>query len=260
MNVASWLSQTKLKIPALDAELILLNILGQTDRTWLVTHADQILTDGENQTADQSVARRQKGEPLAYILGYKEFYGRNFKVTPDTLIPRPETEDIFDLIPAEAQTILDLGTGTGCIGITTKLEHPEKTVICSDISQKALEIAKENAKNLQADVQFIESSLLNQIPNEPDLVIANLPYVDPDWDWLDHKSLDYEPALALYAKDQGLELIKKLIDQAKNRQIKYLILEADPSQHETIINYAQKQNYNLEKQQNFILKLRIITV
>ena len=260
MNVASWLKQTKLKIPALDAELILLNILGQTNRTWLITHADQILTDTEIETADQYTARRQNGEPLAYVLGYKEFYGRNFKVTPDTLIPRPETEDIFDLIPAEAQIILDLGTGTGCIGITTKLEHPEKTVICSDISPKALEIAKENAQNLQADVQLIESNLLNQIPNEPDLVIANLPYVDPDWDWLDHKSLDYEPTLALYAKDQGLELIKKLIDQAKNRQIKYLILEADPSQHEAIINYAQKQNYNLEKQQNFILKLRIVTV
>ena len=258
MNVASWLKQTKLKIPALDAELILLNILGQTDRTWLVTHADQILTDTDIKTADQYAARRQNGEPLAYILGYKEFYGRNFKVTPDTLIPRPETEDIFDLIPAEAQIILDLGTGTGCIGITTKLEHPEKTVICSDISSKALEIAKENAQNLQADVEFMESDLLDQISIQPDLIIANLPYVDPDWDWLDHKSLDYEPSLALYAKDQGLELIKKLLDQAKTRQIKYLILEADPYEHDEITKYARLAGYDLTQKSGYILKLKLL--
>ena len=255
MNVASWLKQAKSKISSLDAELILLDILSQTDRTWLITHADYELSEAEQQKADQYLKRREGKEPLAYILGYKEFYGRKFKVTPDVLIPRPETEDIFDLIPNNAKIICDIGTGSGCIGITAKLEHPDKTVICSDISKPALEIAKENTKALHADIEFVQSDLLEQITTKPDLIIANLPYVDPNWDWLDHQSLDYEPDLALYASEEGLELINRLIAEADVKNIKYLILEADPCQHAKIINDAKKHHYELQAQNHFILKL-----
>lgn len=254
MNVASWLKQARTKISPLDADLILLDILNQVDRTWLITHANYELSEKERQKANQYQSRREAKEPLAYIFGYKEFYGRKFKVTPDVLIPRPETEDIFDLIPNDAEIICDIGTGSGCIGITIKLNHPDKTVICSDISESTLKIARENAKNLHADINFIQSDLLKSITIKPDLIIANLPYVDPNWDWLDHQSLDYEPALALYAPEEGLELINKLIAEASVKNIKYLILEADPCQHVQIINTAKKHHYKLQAQNRFILK------
>ncbi len=254
MNVASWLKQARTKISPLDADLILLDILNQADRTWLVTHANHELSTDGQQKANQYLKRREDKEPLAYILGYKEFYGRKFKVTPDVLIPRPETEDVFDLIPNDAKIICDIGTGSGCIGITTKLEYPDKTVICSDVSKAALEVAKENAKALHADIEFVQSDLLEQITTKPDLIIANLPYVDPNWDWLDHQSLDYEPALALYASEEGLELINRLIAEADVKNIKYLILEADPCQHAQIINTAKKHHYKLQAQNHFILK------
>ena len=195
------------------------------------------------------------------------FYGREFIVNQDVLTPRPETEQLIDEVlplcgkpilpgikppkPAldpQNLTILDVGTGSGCIAITLNLELPQTKIYASDISKKTLKIAQKNAKNLGAKVKFITSDLLENIDFTPDITVANLPYVDKNWDWLDQESLKQDPALALYAKDHGLELIKKLIDTNKS---KYLILEADPSQHQEIIEYAK--NYKLIKQNGFIL-------
>lgn len=195
------------------------------------------------------------------------FYGRNFYVDENVLTPRPETEQIIDevlslcgkpilpgvepeksVLDPQNITILDVGTGSGCIAITLSLELSGATIYASDISEKALKIAKENAKNLGAKVDFITSNLLENINITPDLIVANLPYVDKNWDWLDKESLKQDPNLALYAEDGGLRLIKGLIDTVNS---KYLILEADPSQHQDIINYAK--NYRLIKKNGFIL-------
>lgn len=203
--------------------------------------------------------------PKAYRDGYIDFYGRKFFVTPDVLIPRPETEQMIDAVlnlagkaylpgvkPSknvlpEKPVILDVGTGSGCIGITLKKELPEAEVYVSDISEKALEVAKKNASG--APIYFIISHLLEKVKFTPDIIVANLPYVDENWDWLDKDSLSYEPSLALYAKDHGLALIKELIDTSTS---KYLILEADPCQHEEIIRYANKK-YQLVETRGFIL-------
>ncbi len=195
------------------------------------------------------------------------FYGRDFLVNQDVLTPRPETEQLIDtalslcgksILPGvkpekptinpQNLTILDVGTGSGCIAITLKLELPEAKLYASDISKKALKIAQKNAKNLGAKIDFITSNLLENINFTPDITVANLPYVNKNWDWLDQESLRDDPDIALYANDHGLELIKKLIDTNKS---KYLILEADPSQHQIIINYAK--NYQLLKQAGYIL-------
>ena len=194
----------------------------------------------------------------AYKKGFQDFYGRDFIVTPDVLVPRPETESIIDIVKSlagkpilpgvkapkakitEDSSILDIGTGSGCIAITLKKELPLAKVTGADINESALEIAGKNAKNLDADVKFIQSNLLKDITDDYDIVIANLPYVDPEWDWLDKEALSIEPEIALYAEDHGLALIKKLIDQIKTDLPKYLILEADPCQHEEIIKYAAK--------------------
>ncbi|MBQ2695532.1 peptide chain release factor N(5)-glutamine methyltransferase [Candidatus Saccharibacteria bacterium] len=213
--------------------------------------------------------------PLAYQKGYQDFYGRDFIVTPDVLIPRPETEQIIDAVltlagkpylpgvkPTPRQlppnpTIIDIGTGSGCIAITLKKELPSATIYATDISENALKIAQKNAKTHGASIITIISHLLENVKQTPvpDLITANLPYVDKNWDWLDRSALSHEPSLALYAEDNGLALIKQLITQSATRQIKYLVLEADPCQHQSIITYAKTANYTLIKIRGFALTL-----
>ena len=254
MTICEWLKNTAQKIDRLDAELILVHFLQASDRSYLAAHSDDELSD--TSTIDSYAARRAEGEPLAYILGYREFYGRRFFVTPNVLIPRPETETIIDIVKElKPAKILDVGTGSGCIAITCALET-DTQVDAVDISDDALRIAQKNAAHHGAKVNFHKSDLLTNFTPEPDtVIIANLPYVDAGWDWLDHKSLDHEPSLALYAEQDGLELIYKLIDQYPSNAAG-LILEADPCQHEAIINYATKNSLKLEKQQDYIIFLR----
>ncbi|MBQ3433002.1 peptide chain release factor N(5)-glutamine methyltransferase [Candidatus Saccharibacteria bacterium] len=201
------------------------------------------------------------------------FYGREFRVNPDVLIPRPETEMVIDAVlnlvgksylpgvrPGEARlphdlTILDVGTGSGCIAATLKLELPEAHIIASDVSEKALVVARDNAKQLKAKIEFVQADLLDGVEITPDLVVANLPYVDENWDWIDKKALSKEPSLALYAGGGGLAIIRRLIDQVAKREIKHLILEADPSQHQSIINYVNKKGLTLGETRGFALYL-----
>lgn len=206
---------------------------------------------------------------------YRDFYGRDFYIDENVLIPRPETEQLIDTVLNLAGTpylpgvrptprrlpttpiILDVGTGSGCIAITIKKELPEARVYATDISAPALRIAQKNAAHHDAPITFIISHLLEKVNSTnfpiPDLVVANLPYVDPDWNWLDQATLSHEPAIALYADDHGLALIKQLIDQAAGLRIKYLVLEADPCEHRDITEYAQKAGFNLLETRGFIL-------
>ena len=203
----------------------------------------------------------------------QDFYGRDFIVTPDVLIPRPETEMIIDTVlnlvgkpflpgvkPSEPKlpediTILDVGTGSGCIAITLDLLLPQAKIVATDVSDKALKIAQKNASELGAEVEFLQSDLLKNVKVKPDLIVANLPYVDENWDWIDKEALSKEPALALYAKDGGLELIFKLIDQVAERGVHHLVLDADPCQHERITSYAKKKGLALRETRGFILYL-----
>ncbi len=214
-------------------------------------------------------------KPIVYQLGFIDFYGRNFKVTPDVLIPRPETEQLIDealnlagqaYLPGvkpgkrelkESPLILDVGTGSGIIAITLKLELPDPTVIGLDISEAALKVAKENAENLKADIELKTSDLLkNYNGEEPDLVTANLPYVDRTWDWLDLKSLEAEPELALFTEDGGLKLIKQLLTQIKDKNWHpRILLEMDPSQQETLISFANTLGFKHQKTTGFIVSL-----
>ena len=201
------------------------------------------------------------------------FYGRDFIISPDVLIPRPETEMMVDTVlnlvgkpylpgvkPSKAKlpqdlVIADVGTGSGCVAITMKMELPDAKVVATDISEKALKIAEKNADNLGAKIEFLQSDLLEKVDTKPDLIVANLPYVDENWEWVDKGALSKEPALALYADNGGLKLIYKLIDQVAERGIKHLILEADPCQHGRIINYAKEKGLTLRETRGFILYL-----
>lgn len=243
MNVSSWLKNAAKTIDRLDAELILAHSFGK-ERTFLHAHPDYELGPAQIAQAGQYLQRRAQDEPLAYIIGSKDFYGRQFDVTPDVLIPRPETEALIEaakrLKPAK---ILDVGTGSGCIAITLAKELPEAQITGVDISPRALEIAQKNAQKHHAKVVFRQSDLLKGLSEAEkyDLVVANLPYVDRNWPWLGSE-LAFEPETALYAEDGGLELIKELIRQAPAHLEPrgYLLLEADRSQHAKITAFARE--------------------
>lgn len=212
---------------------------------------------------------------MSKSLKSKEFYGRDFIITKDVLIPRPETEQAIDMvldlsgksylpgvkpnqrILPENPIILDVGTGSGCIAITLSLELPEAKVYASDISEPAIRIAQKNAENLNASITTIISHLLKNIKFTPDLIVANLPYVDETWDWLDKESLKKEPSIALYADDRGLALIKELIKEASVRKIKHLVLEADPCEHQEILDYAKEHKYILQRITGYIMYLKM---
>ena len=255
VQISDWLEIATKKLkeaevasPQLDAELLLAHTLGKP-RTYLHTNYHDSIDNDTVALADKILMRRIQREPMAYILGSKEFYKRDFTVTHDTLIPRPETEQLveklIEMVTSRNKplSILDVGTGSGCIGLTLKLELPNSAVTLLDISDKALDIAKLNAKKLNADASFMQSDLLQNVDQTYDIIVANLPYVSPGWQV--SPEVKYEPSLALYADNEGLVCIKNLIKQTPGRLNGngILALEADPKQHQLIIGYATKYRF-----------------
>ena len=245
----------------LDAELILANTL-RKNRTYLHAHLDEEIDPRRFDIANARLDLRLDRVPIAYILGYKEFYGRKFTVSPSVLIPRPESEDLISLFleltagEIAEKVLIDVGTGSGCLGITAKLERSNLSVILSDISKPALNIAEKNANALNADVHIQQQSLLNGQLRPVDYIFANLPYVDKNWDV--SPELQYEPDIALFAEDEGLKLILQLISQAPRCLTPegLLFIEADPQQHNRIIDEAMKNGFVKERVLNYILVLR----
>lgn len=204
--------------PNIDVERLLVHVMGKKDTSWLYAHGDTQLTSLQEDQFKQYIERRAKGEPLAYILGYTEFYGRKFAVTPDVLIPRPETEELvrqsLEYIKPRAKqtfTVADIGTGSGCIAITLALELP-KTVhlIATDVSPRALEIARKNAEHhgVASSIEFREGDMLEPLQNTPlNLIVSNPPYVptaelrEPPTN--ETRGLAFEPHNALDGGEDG---------------------------------------------------------
>ena len=269
MIISDWLKIATKSLKAesipsarLDAELILANTL-RKNRTYLHAHLDEEIDPRRFDIANARLDLRLDRVPIAYILGYKEFYGRRFTVSPSVLIPRPESEDLISLFleltasEIAEKVLIDVGTGSGCLGITAKLERSNLSVILSDISKPALNIAEKNANALNADVHIQQQSLLNGQLKPVDYIFANLPYVDKNWDV--SPELQYEPKIALFAEDEGLKLILQLISQAPRCLTPegLLFIEADPQQHNRIINEAVKNGFVKERVLNYILVLRL---
>ena len=225
------------------------------------------------------VSQRTKGKPIAYLLGYKYFYGLRFKVTKDTLIPRPETELLIDEIinltpllaspiPVEERaagsppkiggvrggikqrrfSILDIGTGSGCIAISLKKHLPHVNITASDISKKALTVAKQNAKNYKIKINFIESNLFKNIAKQKfDIIIANLPYV-PITDYkILHSNLKFEPKIALTDGTINFQIFQNFFSQVRPyiNQSTIILLEIDPKTKKHLNRYA-KNNYSID--------------
>lgn len=227
----------------LDSELIVSHVLNLS-RLELITKDEDFVTKEQQNLIDELISRRISDEPLAYLLNKKEFYGRDFYVDNSVLVPRIETESIIFNLPRDnrPKKVLDIGTGSGCIAITIKLEKPDYIVDALDISENALKTAELNAKNLSANVHFFHSNLLSNVKDKYDLIIANLPYVDDSWN-IDLNTLSYEPSSALFAKREGLDLIYKLLDEVDKiaNQNALLYLESDETQIPKIIEYTKNK-------------------
>lgn len=268
MTIADWLQRATAQLAdsgsqsaRLDALLLVSDLCGQ-NTAWTLAHSEQVLSSDQLPELDHTLRRRLQGEPMAYIRGHQEFFGRTFRVTPDVLIPRPETEALAELLLALPRTtgdrLLDVGTGSGCIAITAKLEAPELHVTATDVSELALQVAKRNARQLAADVEFRQQSLAASPDNHDQFtfIVANLPYVDRGWER--SRETGFEPALALYANDDGLELIKELIEQCQTalRPSGFLLLEADPRQHQAICSWANAHGLRPDTQRPFALSFK----
>lgn len=245
----------------LDAELILAHTI-RKPRIYVHANSYLHLTERQEDIAGARLELRLEHTPIAYIIGHKEFYGRQFKTTPAALIPRPESEAMIEvlgnilpknltLLP-ETLHVVDVGTGTGCLGITAKLEWPELDVTLVDISNHALTLAKENAAELGAKVTFLKNDLLRGYGLPVDIVLANLPYVDPAWDV--SPDTRAEPELALFADDGGLSLIRELIGQAGLllRPGGHLLLESDTRQHRAVTAIAKEHGFTLTRTEGLI--------
>ena len=231
--------------------MILAHVLG-VSRALLIAHPERLLDAEKGQLVQSLFARRAAGEPIAYLLGTREFYGREFLVSPATLIPRPETELLVKqalvrlsghLMPASRASdsvsssdcgsrpcsdgsrprldgpyarVLDLGTGSGAIAVSLALECPDAVVVAADISPDALKIAAENARRLNADVAFVESNWYTHLANRKfDLIVANPPYVAGGDEHLSQGDLRFEPQIALTDESaDGLTSIRAIIDGA----------------------------------------------
>ena len=224
----------------LSAELLLMHVLGR-DRTWLYTHPEAPLDLYVLAKYFALIARRAAGEPAQYLTGKQEFWGLDFEVTPAVLIPRPETEHIIEVAlerlgprgikinmrtgePSPALRIADVGTGSGCLAVALARELPHATIVATDISGPALEVARRNAaRNGVADqIQFIETDLLEaELQSSAhgaqpfDLIVSNPPYVaTSDAPSLQREVRDHEPASALFGGPTGVEIYTRLIGQA----------------------------------------------
>lgn len=207
----------------LDAQLLLAHVLA-VSTSYFYTWPEKLVSAADVERFDGLLARRELGEPVAYLLGQQEFWNLDLEVAPCTLIPRADTERLVEvalsmLDVSEASRILDLGTGTGAIALSLALELPKSTVIGVDLVEEAVALAKRNAtRNQLANATFIQSSWFDALGGcEPfDLIVSNPPYIDPDDEHLSQGDVRFEPKSALVAENHGMADIEHIIQIAPN--------------------------------------------
>ena len=233
----------------LDSQVLLAYALN-VSRTWLFTWPDKAL-DGATLTAFSAlIDERKSGTPIAYITGYRDFWSLRLKVTPDTLIPRADTELLVETALTLKNVekpcdVIDLGTGTGAIALSLANECPSWRITATDINPETLAVAKENAQNLELTVSFKESAWFDAISDRFDLIIINPPYIESDDPHLQQGDLRFEPAGALASGKDGLDDIRLLVKQALKHLKKdgYLLLEHGYQQADAVRNLMTKAGY-----------------
>jgi release factor glutamine methyltransferase len=227
------------------------------DRTFLISHAEDLLGDDEWRRFGDAVERRRAGEPTQYITGVPDFYGRSFRVTPDVLIPRPETELVVEaalgVMGADA-VVCDVGTGSGCIAVTLLCERSEARAVAVDVSEAAMEVARLNARALSVAerIEFVRSDCFDELKPAAarfDLVVSNPPYVSASMlPGLQREVRDHEPKIALSPGADGLSVIRRLLADAPHfiRGHGHLIMEIGFDQGEKVQALIDKTVWTLQ--------------
>lgn len=237
---------------ALEARLLLQETLGAS-HAWLLTHEDDALTADNARAFEDKLQRRLRGEPVAYILGHREFYGLELAVSADTLIPRPDTETLVEaalerIPPHQSCKVLDLGTGTGAIALAIASQRPDAELTAVDFSKKALEIATGNANQLNiSNVRFLQSDWFSNLDGETfDVIVSNPPYIAAKDPHLLQGDLRFEPKSALTSGSDGLDDIRKIVDAAKMHLYfnGWLILEHGYNQSEVVSMLLKKNHFS----------------
>ena len=225
-----------------DAELLLMHVIG-CDRAYLLTRPEIELSPDQSAIYQAWIARRADNEPVQYIVGEQEFFGLKFRVTPEVLVPRPETEHLVEAALARVDHdapvhIADVGTGSGAIAVAIAQALPKAQIIALDISPGALNVARENTKRngVAARIRFLQSDLLAGVSGERfDMIVSNPPYV-AEGEQLEAQVRDFEPSYALFAGPQGLDIYRRLIPQAHValRPGGWLLMEIGHGQQEAL--------------------------
>ncbi|MBN2293573.1 MAG: peptide chain release factor N(5)-glutamine methyltransferase [Pirellulales bacterium] len=250
---ADYLKQRGADSPRLDAEVLLAEALG-CKRIELYTAFSEVVDEGPRGKFRELVKRRAEGVPVAHLVGHREFYSLSFRVTPDVLIPRPETEflvvKLLDLaaerkkaaLGSDPIRICDIGTGSGIIAIAAAVHLPQAELVAVDVSRKALEVARENARDhgVEDRIEFIESDLFGAVPADRrfDFVVSNPPYISQsEMAELAPDVRDHEPQGALLGGEQGSEVIERLLPRAAERLLPggHLLVEISPTIHDATL-------------------------
>lgn len=269
MTILEWLVENMRKLqeagadsPRRDCLVFLEDTLGK-DRSWVVTNPKYSLNTSHRAILGGLIRRRLKREPLAYIRGKAWFYGRFFEVTSSVLIPRPESEIFIEQLKqlvksrqlaADNMKIIDVGTGSGCLAITAKLEFPEAEVIASDIDKRSLSLARQNSTIHNTDVAFITSDLLTSVgvfkfsqnhSKKIIILIVNLPYVPDKTDA--SPEIFFEPRSALFSGKDGLDHYRRLWFEISKLLLypQYILTESLKEQHKHMVDMARSSGYSL---------------
>ncbi len=237
--------------------LILLEDELHKDRAWLLANPDQMLQEAALQRLKKRLDRRANHEPLAYIRGHTEFYGRRFKINHRVLEPRPESETMIDLLKSITSKegpwkIVDVGTGSGAIGITAALELRNHNVDLYDIDAGALAVAKHNCALHELHLRVVKRDLLRATHKNYDVILANLPYV-PDH-WKINEAAAMEPRIAIFGGKDGLDIYRRFFEQLSHFswRPKFILTESLPPQHVELTNIAKNAGFKQIKSQDFI--------
>lgn len=266
MTIGRWLTLTSNRLDVagigtarLDA-LVLLEDVTNKKRAWLLAHLEELLTVSQIDSLSKMIKKRLQHIPLAYIRGKTEFYGREFSINSEVLEPRPESENMIELLKSlvtnkRTTIIADIGTGSGALAITAKKELPRCTIVAADYNPLCIDVAKDNARNHKIKIQFLTGDLLRpllELKLLPTVIMANLPYVPNSYQI--NQAATMEPHSAIFGGSDGLDLYRSLFSQTRLLKIKprLILTEAMPFEHPELINIAKTAGYTCCHSSDFV--------
>lgn len=237
--------------------LVLLEDYTGKDRAWLLAHPEFELSKAQVTELNKQIKQRQSHIPLAFIRGKTEFYGREFIINKNVLEPRPESEAMIEflksLVLPKVSFVADIGTGSGALAITAKLELPNINVIATDIDPACIKVAKQNAKKHDVGIKVIKGNLLEPLKGlKISVLLCNLPYVPNSYEI--NQAAANEPRIAIFGGEDGLDLYRQLFDQINRgeNRVQYVLTESLPFQHKALAKIAKDYGFKLQKTDDFI--------